>query len=272
MAKPIKVVAGATKTPEFKVKNRALLSAVKKALGEIVLIEGQAQGKYAKAATAVNAFAKKEYGEETAPWFLFIYEKLPDALRKEYEVFTSNLKAVGHSNPAGMWSRVRDLAAKEAQAEGSWSKYAERVAEQAAKRDKMLEANRENKRKAAEAAKAPAPAPAPAPASAPRVQSTPAPAVPTGKPTAEQAATAPAGAPLEMTQAQAISKLPAPEQAMACFAIGIRQACQLVKDTPDADPVLVATAKAVAVAFEAVAPKVAELERKINRLRTGSSK
>ena len=267
MAKPIEAVAGTAQKPDvFKVKNRALLTGVRKALSEIVLIEGQAQGKYAKAATAVNAFARKEYGEDQAPWFLFVYEKLPDALRKEYEVFTSNLKAVGHSNPPGMWARVRDLAAKEAQAQGAWAKYAERVAEQAAKRDKMLEANRENKRKAAEAAKAPAPA------SAPRVQSTPAPAVPTGKPTAEQAATAPAGAPLEMTQAQAISKLSTQEQAMACFAIGIRQACQLVRDTPDADPVLVATAKAVAVAFEAVAPKVAELERKINRLRTGSAK
>lgn len=264
MAKSIDAVAGTAQKPDFKVKNKALLTGVRKALSEIVLIEGQAQGKYAKAASAVNAFAKKEYGEETAPWFLFVYEKLPDALRREYEVFTSNLKAVGHTNPPGMWARVRDLAAKEAQANGSWSKYAERVAEQAAKRDKMLEANRENKRKAAEAAKAPA--------SAPRVQSaTPAPAVPTGKPTAEQAATAPAQA-YEMTQAQAISKLSAQEQAMACFAIGIRQACQLVRDTPDADPVLVATAKAVSVAFEAVAPKVAELERKINRLRTGSSK
>lgn len=267
MAKSIDAVAGTAQKPDFKVKNRALLSAVKKALGEIVAHEGQAQGKYARAATAINTFAKKEYGEETAPWFLFIYEKLPDALRKEYEVFTSNLKAVDHSNPAGMWARVRDLAAKEAQADGSWAKYAERVAEQAAKRDKMLEANRENKRKAAEAAKAPAPA------SAPRVQSAaPAPAaLPTGKPTAEQAATAPAGAP-EMTQAEVIAKLSTQEQAMACFAIGIRQACQLVRDTPDADPVLVATAKAVAVAFEAVAPKVAELERKINRLRTGSAK
>lgn len=265
MAKSIEAVAGTAQKPDFKVKNKALLTAVKKALGEIVAHEGQAQGKYAKAASAVNAFALKEYGQETAPWFLFIYEKLPDALRKEYEVFTSNLKAVGHSNPPGMWARVRDLAAKEAQAQGAWAKYAERVAEQAAKRDRMLEANRENKRKAAEAAKAPAPA------SAPRVQSaTPAPAVPTGKPTAEQAATAPASGPAELTQAEVIAKLSTQEQAMAAFATGIRQACQRVKDTPDADPVLIATAKAVAVAFEAVAPKVAELERKINRLRTGS--
>lgn len=267
MAKSIEAVAGTAKTPEFKVKNKALLSAVKKALGEIVSHEAAASGKYARAASAVNAFAKKEYGQETAPWFLFVYEKLPDAIRKEYEAFTEGLKAIGHSNPAGMWARVRDAAAKEAQADGSWAKYAERVSEQAARQDRMLEANRAARAAKAEAAKA---AKAPAPASAPRVQSTPAPTtLPTGKPTAEQAATASAP---EMSQAQAISKLPAHEQAMACFAINIRTACQTVRDTPDADPVLVATAKAVAIAFEAVAPKVAELERKINRLRTGSSK
>ena len=265
MASAVKADKGAAqKTPVLKVKHKALLGAVKRALGEIVLIEGQAQGKYAKAASAVNAFALAEYGQDTAPWFLFVYEKLPDALRKEYEVFTGNLKAVDHSNPAGMWARVRDLAAKEAQADGSWSKFKERVNEQAAKRDKMLEANREHKRKAAEAAKTPAPAPATAPASAPRV-------ITSGKPTAEQAATASAQT-YEMTQAQAISKLSAQEQALAAFAIGVRQAVQAINDCPDLDPVLVATAKAVATAFQAVAPKVADLEKKINRLRTGGSK
>jgi hypothetical protein len=266
MASAVKADKGAAqKTPVLKVKHKALLGAVKRALGEIVLIEGQAQGKYAKAASAVNAFALAEYGQDTAPWFLFVYEKLPDALRKEYEVFTGNLKAVDHSNPAGMWARVRDLAAKEAQADGSWSKFKERVNEQAAKRDKMLEANREHKRKAAEAAKTPAPAPATAPASAPRV-------ITSGKPTAEQAATAPKAEQPETTQAEVIAKLPKQEQALAAFAIGVRQAVQAINDCPDLDPVLVATAKAVATAFQAVAPKVADLEKKINRLRTGGSK
>jgi hypothetical protein len=261
MVKPIKAVTGAAQKPEFKVKNKALLSAVRKALDGIVQHERGASGKYATAGSAVNAFALKEYGEEGAPWFVLTYDKLPDALRKEYESFTEELKGVGHSNPSGMWGRVRDAAAKEALVTGSWVKYKERVAEQAARQDRMLEANRAAKAAKAEAAKAEK---AKAPASAPRVQS-----IPSGKPTAEQAATATAP---EMTQAEVIAKLAAPEQALAAFAIGIRTAVQKVKDTPEADPVLVATAKAVAVAFEAIAPKVAELERKINRLRTGSSK
>lgn len=267
MAKSIEAVAGTAKTPALKVKNKALLTAAQKALGQVVAHEAAAAGKYATAATAISAFALKEYGEDQAPWFVLTYPQLPDAIRTAYDTFTANLEAVGHSNPAVAWGRVRDAAAKEAQAQGTWAKFKERVAEQAARREKMLEANRAAKKKSAEAAKAPAPA------SAPRVQSaTPAPTtLPTGKPTAEQAATAAGGAP-EMSQAQVIAKLSAPEQAMAAFAIGIRQACQTVRDTPDADPVLVATAKAVSVAFEAIAPRVAELERKINRLRTGSAK
>lgn len=267
MTKVVKAEKGtAQKTPAPKVKHKALLGAVKRALGEIVAIEGQAAGKYAKAASAVNAFALAEYGQDTAPWFLFAYEKLPDAIRKEYEVFANNLKAVAHSNPASMWSRTRDLAATEALARGDWKKFSERVAEQAARREKMLAANRDYKKKKEEERKAsPAPATAPAPASAPRVTTT-------GRPTAEQAATAPKAEQPELTQAEVIAKLPKAEQALAAFAIGVRQAVQAVNDCPDMDPVIVATAKAVATAFQAVAPKVGELEKKINRLRTGGSK
>lgn len=226
-------------TVKLAIKNRKLYTAMVKGFDGLIAHEEKSKGKYAAQANKVSEFCRAEYGEDVAPWALVSPEALPDAVRAEYLRFIEALKTQGHSNPFGMWGRVRDLGAEEMQAKGWWPKFAERLAERAERNAKRLEANRAAKKKA----------PAAAPAAAPAVQAAP---------------EAPAEAPFETV----LAKLSPQEQALAAFERGVRLGVQAVSDCPDIAPEIVAVAKAVAVAFSAVAPQWAALEKKINRLRT----